>query len=117
MWVFRALSTKALATEKTAEEEKEASSKGLPVSLYKRISRIGAQKRSAVAELEGWINEGKKQPKKLELKRMVKELRKYSRHEHALEVFFSCFLCFLFTTLIFYFVISSLKTIGFIAFV
>lgn len=87
MWVFRALSTKAVATEKTAEEKDEASSEGLPVSLYKRISSIGARKRSAVAELEGWINEYRKQPKKFELKRMVKELRKYSRHELALEGF------------------------------
>lgn len=86
MWVFRALSMKAVATEKTSEE-REAFSQDLPASLYKRISRIGARKRSAVAELEGWINEGKERPKKFELKRMVKELRKYSRHEHALEIF------------------------------
>lgn len=86
MWVFRALSMKAVATEKTSEE-REAFSQDLPASLYKRISRIGARKRSAVAELEGWINEGKERPKKFELKRMVKELRKYSRHEHALEGF------------------------------
>lgn len=95
MWVFRALSTKAMATEKTSEVEEEASSEGLPVSLYKRISRIGARKRSAVAELEGWINEGKKKPKKLELKRMVKQLRNYSRYEHALEVFSHAFCVFI----------------------
>jgi len=85
---FRAISTEAMATEKIADEEKEEkedSSKGLPNSLYRRITILGDPKRSAVAALEGWIKEGKKHPKKREIKRMVKELRKYSRHQHALE--------------------------------
>jgi pentatricopeptide repeat protein len=86
---FRSISTEAMATEKIAdeEEEKEDFSEGLPNSLYRRIKIFGDPKHSVVAALEGWIKEGKKHPKKREIKWMVKELRKYSRHQHALEIF------------------------------
>lgn len=81
-----------MATEKTAdeddeEEEKEDSSEGFPNNLYRRITTLGDPNRSAAAVLEGWIEEGKKHPKKRELKRIAKELRKYSRHQHALEIY------------------------------
>jgi len=86
--VFRAVSTEAVPSEKTGEEEEEEeqSSQGLPDGLYKRISRLGDTNRSAVEVLEGWIREGRG-VKKAEIKRMVKELRKFYRYKHALEIF------------------------------
>jgi len=78
MGIFRTVSTEAVATQKTSES--------LPDNLYRRISRLGDPKRSAVEELERWITEGR-EVKKWVLKGIVRELRKYYRHKHALEVF------------------------------
>jgi len=89
MGVLRAVSMEAIATGKTADEDEEQadSSEGLPDNLYRRISMLGDPKYSAVAVLEGWIKEGKKRPKNRDLRRMAMELRKHSRHKHALEIF------------------------------
>lgn len=88
--VFRAVSTDAMSSEKVLddeeEEEEEQYSQGSTVGLYKRISRLGDTKQSAVEVLEGWIREGRR-VKKAEIKRMVKELRKFYRYKHALEIF------------------------------
>eukprot|EP01018_Ginkgo_biloba_P007817 Gb_14212 [translate_table: standard] len=85
--VFRALSSQAFVNEKPIVEEvsKEPLSEPLPYNLYRRISRLGDPKHSAVTALEQWIREGRR-PKKWQLKRIVKELRKYNRYKHALEI-------------------------------
>jgi pentatricopeptide repeat protein len=54
-------------------------------SLYKRISELGDPNLSVFTVLQQWINEGRG-VKKSELQRIVKELRKYRRYKHALEV-------------------------------
>lgn len=77
MGIFRAVSTEAVATQKTSD--------GLPDDLYRRISRIGDPKRSAVDELERWVMEGREVNKRV-LIGIAKNLRKYFRHKHALEV-------------------------------
>lgn len=77
MGIFRAVSTEAVATQKTSD--------GLPDDLYRRISRLGDPKRSAVDELERWVMEGR-EVNKLVLIGIAKNLRKYFRHKHALEV-------------------------------
>lgn len=64
---------------------------GLPMfslvgdSLYKRISELGDPNLSVFTVLQHWINEGRG-TKKSELQRIVKQLRKYRRYKHALEV-------------------------------
>jgi len=80
---FRVLSTEAVVTKEAAEEDEDPS-KGLPDSLYRRISRAGYPKRSVVAELERWILEGR-EIEKDDLKQIVKGLRKYNRPKEALE--------------------------------
>ncbi|XP_058082714.1 pentatricopeptide repeat-containing protein At2g20710, mitochondrial-like [Magnolia sinica] len=54
-------------------------------SLYHRISPLGDPTVSLVPVLEGWIKEGKT-VKRWELEGMIKQLRKYRRFKHALEV-------------------------------
>uniref|UniRef100_A0A0D6RA33 Pentacotripeptide-repeat region of PRORP domain-containing protein n=1 Tax=Araucaria cunninghamii TaxID=56994 RepID=A0A0D6RA33_ARACU len=54
-------------------------------SLYKRLSRLGDPNLSAVAVLQQWIDEGRK-VKKWDLQGYVRQLRKYRRYKHALEV-------------------------------
>lgn len=55
-------------------------------SLYKRISPLGDPKISIVPVLDEWRGEGNYTSKE-ELFRMIKELIKYKRFGHALEVF------------------------------
>lgn len=83
--VSRLLSTEAVMTEKAAEEEDGKSSKGLPNSLYQRISRLRDPNRS-VEELESWIREGG-EANRWQLTNIVKRLRKFYRRRHSLKMY------------------------------
>ncbi|KAI7992051.1 Pentatricopeptide repeat-containing protein [Camellia lanceoleosa] len=54
-------------------------------SLYRRISPLGQPTASIVPVLDRWIEEGRNVSKE-QLQHLVKELRRYSRFRHALEV-------------------------------
>lgn len=60
-------------------------------TLYGRISRSGNAELSIIPVLEKWFEEGK-DVKQSELLRIIKQLRKYRRFKHALQV--SCFSIF-----------------------
>lgn len=70
--------------------------------LYKRISPLGDPKISIVPVLDEWRGEGNYTSKE-ELRGMIKELIKYKRFVHALEVFF----------FFSHFTLQSLVSIGF----
>lgn len=54
--------------------------------LYRRLSALGSAKEGSVMEtMNGWVKEGRVVTEK-EIRRFVRELRKYNRHQHALEV-------------------------------
>ena len=54
--------------------------------LYRRLSALGdAQEGSVTETMNGWLNEGWVVTV-TEIKRFVRELRRYNRHQHALEV-------------------------------
>ncbi|KAL6988672.1 hypothetical protein U1Q18_014428 [Sarracenia purpurea var. burkii] len=55
-------------------------------SLYRRISPMGNPTVSVVPVLDQWAEEGRT-VKKEQLQNIIKELRRYSRFKHALEVF------------------------------
>jgi hypothetical protein len=55
-------------------------------TLGKRLLKLIYPKRSAVAVLRRWAEEGRT-VHKYQLNRVVRELRKYRRFKHALEVF------------------------------
>ncbi|KAH7841326.1 hypothetical protein Vadar_028445 [Vaccinium darrowii] len=63
-------------------------------SLYRRISPLGSPTVSIVLVLDQWVVEGRS-IKKEQLQNIIKELRRYSRFKHALEVSLS--LCFVFS--------------------
>ncbi|KAA8516861.1 hypothetical protein F0562_017321 [Nyssa sinensis] len=54
-------------------------------SLYRRISPIGDPRVSIVPVLDQWIEEGRKVYKD-QLQNIIKQLRRYRRFKHALEV-------------------------------
>lgn len=58
--------------------------------LYKRISPLGDPKISIVPVLDEWRGEGNYTSKE-ELRGMIKELTKYKRFVHALEVIYPFF--------------------------
>lgn len=62
--------------------------------LYRRISPIGDPRVSIVPILEQWIEEGRT-VSRAPLLAIVKELRRYKRYAHALEVFLDVLLLFL----------------------
>lgn len=56
-------------------------------SLYRRISPVGDWSVSIVPILDQWIQEGRS-VNKVRLQRIIRELRKYRRFKHSLEVYF-----------------------------
>ncbi|KAL1829436.1 hypothetical protein ACET3Z_007848 [Daucus carota] len=54
-------------------------------SLYRRISPVGDWSESIVPILNHWIQEGRT-VNKVQLQRIIRELRRYKRYKHALEV-------------------------------
>ncbi|KAG1338765.1 pentatricopeptide repeat-containing protein, mitochondrial [Cocos nucifera] len=54
--------------------------------LYRRLSALGGAQEGRVTEtMNGWLKEGR-MVTEVEMKRFVRELRRYNRHRHALEL-------------------------------
>eukprot|EP01018_Ginkgo_biloba_P028974 Gb_03508 [translate_table: standard] len=85
----RAFSSEVLVTDKISDGvESEAPSQGSGSGiddLQKRLFRLVFPTRRAVPVLQNWINEGR-ELKKWELDRILRNLRKFHRYKHALEV-------------------------------
>lgn len=75
------------AAEKPSYEEttEEPLPEPRPFDLYRAICSSSDCQGSVVAMLEGWLNEGRKTTQ-WELNRIIKDLIKYKRESHALEV-------------------------------
>jgi len=54
-------------------------------NVFRRISVLGDPNCSVIPELQRWVNEGKSLGK-WELQLIIKQLRKYSRYQHALQI-------------------------------
>jgi hypothetical protein len=63
-----------------------ASSGGGGDTLGRRLLSLVYPKRSAVIAINKWKEEGHTLPRKYQLNRMIRELRKNKRYKHALEV-------------------------------
>lgn len=59
-------------------------------SLYRRLSPVGDWSESMVPILNQWVQEGR-DVNKPALQLIIKQLRRYKRYKHALEVFFFCY--------------------------
>lgn len=71
---------KGAKTAAAAGEEKDAR------SLYRRLSALGGAGEGSVSRvMNKWVREGR-EARAADLAKYVKELRKYKRHAHALEV-------------------------------
>ena len=90
--VARHLSTAATAAQKAPQTSSSssaaaaASSAGGRDTLGRRLLSLVFPKRSAVIAINKWKEEGHPSPRKYELNRIVRELRKSKRYKHALEV-------------------------------
>ncbi|RWR76441.1 pentatricopeptide repeat-containing protein, mitochondrial-like protein [Cinnamomum micranthum f. kanehirae] len=84
---MRRLCTDAImATTESASTGDSLKSSSSSSSLYRRLSALGADSESSVAKvLNRWLREGKS-VKKYEIERYVKQLRKYKRFNHALQL-------------------------------
>jgi len=87
--IFRAIQMQVCAAEKPSYEEttEEPLPEPRPFDLYRAICSSSDCQGSVVAMLEGWLNEGRKTTQ-WELNRIIKDLIKYKRESHALEVGF-----------------------------
>ncbi|XVF32909.1 hypothetical protein REPUB_Repub17cG0123400 [Reevesia pubescens] len=81
-WLVRKLCTAASETATEAAVERTASKRNV---LYSRLSVLGATGGSVSETLNDFIMEGKKM-RKDELIRCVKQLRKYRRFQHSLDI-------------------------------
>lgn len=71
----------------------ESSSTSKNNDLWARISGLVFPRRSATMVLQKWVDEGNRVSGS-ELRRISKQLVKFKRYKHALEVFVWCFYCF-----------------------
>eukprot|EP01018_Ginkgo_biloba_P028975 Gb_03507 [translate_table: standard] len=85
----KAFSSETLVADKVNDEDEPDAQSQAPNSgndnLQKRLFRLVFPKRSAVPVLQKWVNEGR-ELKKWELDRILRNLRKYHRYKHALEI-------------------------------
>lgn len=88
------------------------SSSGPVDSLLLRISRSGHPTSSMATILDQWLEQGR-HVKYSELQRFIRQLRKYRRFTHALQVFFLifCLLKYMFSCKLFTEIDSKLKPI------
>ncbi|KAG9457852.1 hypothetical protein H6P81_002360 [Aristolochia fimbriata] len=80
---------RGLCTESAVavEAQKEVKRKTADSPLYRRLSALAASENGSVSKtLNKWLREGKA-IKKFELERYVRQLRKYKRFEHALQLY------------------------------
>lgn len=61
-------------------------------TLYRRLSPVGDWSVSIVPILNHWIKEGRS-VNKVQLQRIIRELRRYKRYKHSLEVHFCTLRC------------------------
>lgn len=73
--LVRRLSTEAKAAAPLKQDDR----------LYRRLSKLGNVKGTVASKINEYIREGRTVGK-IELGNCVKELRKYKRYDHALEV-------------------------------
>lgn len=78
------MTTVAAATEARVTSSRSSSSSSS--ALYRRLAALGGDSEGTVAKtLNGWLREGKT-VKKYEIDRFVRQLRKYRRYHHALQL-------------------------------
>jgi len=80
--VIRRFSTEAVPVRAAVA----ASSSGGGDTLGRRLLSLLYPKRSAVIAINKWKEEGHAPPRKYQLNRIVRELRRQKRYKHALEV-------------------------------
>ncbi|ERN02143.1 pentatricopeptide repeat-containing protein At1g60770 [Amborella trichopoda] len=81
--LYRRLSALGDSSKNAVATASKKQSKGK--TLYRRLSALGDSSKSAGQELTRWVGEGKA-VKKWEIERIIKELRKFKRFHHALEL-------------------------------